>query len=849
MEIVNYDFFMGRVVEERELRVEPLPMCGEKAPVYGGDRGVVGVERCVNMRRDGTTGWLTAAGRPVRNGKLTSLPLLTLHDGGEGRMAVISEGQRLRMVYLDMDKAGYDMGGVSGRVKCIVMTGTDRGVVMTDADRYAMVKDSGGLWRVRERSLFPALQFVAADVMRLSADAEERELAGIYDTRSTVLTDADTDRLGKDLLRCYRELYNKTTRAGLELQPVLARYRLEGADGEVLYRSPVVQVGASGGVQCADELHCELSDDGRRRGKIRVAADVYRLRLRQVTAANEMSREVKSLVVETSLPVHPVDAGVTAANVLGRSGTNGVVLRCFLPGASVTMVSARRHAAHRLERLAMKGDVAFREALVVQNPFEGDASLDVEVRVARAGVPGIDGEIAAVGDVLAKRVDKVPDAVAKCMVPNRFTAGSGCVSGENAVWGEIYAKAFAGYRIEEMTAAFTEEGERHPWRCVVVTELVSGESCVATSWGTECAPLRLSPVLCYPRADGVSMTVVLERDGIVYRGSFDLSVNESRTASCHFNPGGGEIELEATEEAFAYVDDTRCSEGLGSTLLVARAESPIDPVAAQRAGSGRITAMLAVDRRGSAWEFGSHRVYAMTDCGIYLLGIGAGPALRCNRLDRRGVVSASSVTETDDDRWPVVCVASGDLLGLSRGNVTTLEEGVREIAAGWDSVRKELWLAGGDGRARVKVRPDGGWYEAGGLAVSGFHDAIGGLLIESDLGIRDTSAGESEMTEFGYSLRCRMPALGWYRRGMRLLHVGAELHSRNVNGVMRVASRTVAESDAGTESAVEFRGEVNTPLSIGLWGCRGAVTDVGLSGEMASGSTLREIVLSDNRTS
>lgn len=825
-----------------------MPMCGEKGPVYGGDGGVVGVERCVNMRRDKDTGWLAAAGRPVRNGKLTSLPLLTLRDDEEGRMAVVADGQRLRMVYLDADKAGYDMGGVSGTVKCIVMTGADRGVVMTDVDRYAMVKDSAGRWRVREWSLYPALQFVAADVMRLSADAEERELAGSYDTRSTVLSDADTDRLGKDLLRCYRELADKTTRAGLELQPVLARYRLEGADGEVLYRSPVVQVGAPGGVQCADELRCELSDDGRRRGKLRVAADVYRLRLRQVTAAGVKPWEVKRLVVETSLPVHPVDAEVSAANALGRSGTNGVVLRCFLPGASVTMVSARKHAARRLERLAMKGDMAFREALVVQNPFGEDGMLDVEVPVARGGVQGVDREIAAVGEMLATRVEGVPDIVARCMAPNRFTAVSGCMSGEYAVWGGVSAKAFAGYRIEEMMTAFTEEGESHPWRCVVVTELASGERCVATSWGTECAPLRLSPVLSYPRADAVRMSVVLERDGIVYRGSFKLTVNESRTAVYYLNPECREIELEQVEGAFAYVDDTRRWEEFPSALVVAKVSDPFNGVAVQKAGSGRLTATLAVDRRGSAWEFGNHRVYAMTDSGIYLLAIGAGTALRCNRLDRREVVSASAVAETDDNKWPVVCIASGDLLGLSRGNVSTLEEGVDETAAGWDTVHKELWLAGRDGRARVKVRPDGGWYEVGGLAVSGFHDAGDGLLIGSDLGVRDTSAGESEMTEFGYSLRCRMPALGWYRGGMRLLHVGAELHSRNVNGVMRVANRTIAEGDGGTESAMAFRGEVNTPLSLGLWGCRGAVTEIGLSGEMASGSTLREIVLSNNRT-
>lgn len=811
-----------------------LPMCGES------DIARVSVEECANLRRDASGRWLVAAGRPARNAKTGRLPVMTWLDSAGCRNGIVKDGGRLRLVCLDGEDPGYDIGGVSGDVKCAVMLGAGRGAVMTDVDCYRLEEREGG-WRVTGGHTYPSLRFEAADVMRLSADAEERELSGSYTTRSTVLTDADADRLGKDLLRCYGELADKTTRGGMELQPVLARYRLEGEGGEVLYRSATVQVGAPSGVQCVDELRCELSDDGRRRGTLRVAADVYRLRLRRVTADSVEPGRVKRLVVETSLPVHPVDYGVIAANALGRSGTNGVMLRCFVPGASVTMVSARRHAARRLYEMALKGDAAFREALVVQNPFDGDGEFVVDVPVARGGVQGVEDEIASVKEILGRKVTAVAAEVSGCRVPNRFIADSVCVAGGKVVWGGIRERPFSGYRIEEFATAVTTAGEEHPWRCTVVTELASGARCVATSWGTEGAPLRLSPILCSARGDAVKMTVTLERDGVVYKGEFGLTPDESRTVSYHFSGDGLDTELEATDETFGYVSEVRVDNYRPSGLLVADAVNPGDVSVSATAGTGSIAALVAVDRRGSAWEFGTHRVYVMTGAGIWLLSIGG--ALRCNRIDRRGVSSRGAVAETDDDRYPVVCVASGDLVGLSRGNVVTLESGAGATKAGWDSVAKELWLAGDDGSARVRQSLTGGWRSVDGLEVHGFHDSGRGLLVDSDLGIRDTARGEGEMAEFAYRLRFDMPALERYRGVSGVKRAGAELHSRNVNGVMRVVSRTIAGSDAGRVAEMEFRGETNAPLLLGLCGSNGAVTEIELRGEMERGSAIREVRL------
>lgn len=736
--------------------VDALPMPGDALPAG------MSVVECSNLRHDASGRYLQAVGKPKRHERLAALPILTWTQVEEGRVGLFKSGARLRLEYLDSDVAGYDMGGIAGEVESAVAVDADRIVVMTDVDKYDVERGADGRWSVKQRALYPVLRFEAVDVMRLSAEAEERELSGSYDTRSTTLNDADTDRLGADLMRSYCDLVDKAVRGGMELQPVLARYRVEGAGGEVLYRSPVTLVGAPTGVQCMEELSCNLSADYRRRGALRVSAEVYKLRLRQVGSASADARRAARLVVETSLPVHPVDSKAVAANVLRQSGTNGVELRCFLPGASVTMVAARANMAAQMRAMVLKGDAVFREAAVVYNPF-GDGTVDVEVRVPRAGISGVDGEQKRVAAQMAQVVKPVDGVVARSMAPNRFTVASGCRVGDMVVWGGVTLRGYCGYRVEEFTKATTATGDGLGWRSVVVTELASGVKRVATSWGSGEAPLRLSPVLSSPRADAVKLTVVVERSGVVYKGTFPLTANESMTAAYYVDADCADIELEAVDEAFEYVDDEAEAEEHASTLLVARRANPAEGIAAATAGRGRV--------------------------------------------------------------------------------VATIEPGVGATAIGWDRVHKELWLADEAGNAVVMEQLGGARRSVAGLSVGAMSDSGRGLLISSDLGVRDTSLGEMAMAEVGYRLRCDMPATGWYRGDSRLSRLGVELRSANMNGVVRVASRTIAASDAGRAVAVAVRGEVNGPIDVGMAWMRNAVLEVSVTGEMTSGSQVRAIVM------
>lgn len=813
----------------------PLPMKGEG--VASGMR----VVECSNLRRSKDGRNLEAVGSVKKNEKLSGLPSVVIRDSAGDRIGIVKTGNRLRAVKLTGEESGHDVGGVAGSVLEVVMTGEDKGIVMTDAGRYNLMKREGK-WVVEEEGAYPVLHFEAGDVMQLSVVAETRELKGIYDTRSRRLVDSDAERLRQDLLRSYKELVDKANRGGMELQPVLARYRLEGDAGEVLYRSPIVQVGASSGVQCVEELRCDLVDNNSRRGELRLSAEVYKLRLCGRSASEVSAGKVKRLVVETSLPVHPVVGNVVAANMLEQSGTNGVALRCFLPGASVTMVSSREDVARRLSRLALKGDIAFRESLVVNNPFASGSEISLNVNVARSGVNGVDAEIAAVEEMLRRSVKVEPEMACKCMLPNRFVAESGCVVGEYIVWGGVRVKGFQGYGIDSFSTTVSESGEIHSWRSVVETELSTGKRRVATSWGTENAPLKLSPILSYPRVDAVKMRITLERDGIVYRGEFSLQPNESRTGAYYFNEDGREIDLSAVEDNFSYAIDEKENEQYASLVVVSSVGNPMESRVGEKVGTGRVVKVLGVDRRGSAWEFGRHRVYVMTEGGIYLMSVASeGKSLMCNRIDRRGVMSKGGVAETDDDRYPVVCVASGDLIGLSRGNVSTLEEGISEDKLGWDICNKELWIAEASGLTRVKGGLDGGWRQVDGMTVAGFQDSGEGLLIESDMGIRDTALGEESMSTIGYRLKFEISGLDRLRYGHKLQQVGVDMRGAKVVGTLSVAVGTSGIENSGYAGEMSIVGDVDMPLVMQMGGCRGSEVEVVLRGEMQAGSELREM--------
>ena len=220
-----------------------------------------------------------------------------------------------------------------------------------------------------------------------------------------------------------------------------------------------------------------------------------------------------------------------------------------------------------------------------------------------------------------------------------------------------------------------------------------------------------------------------------------------------------------------------------------------------------------------------------------------GKSMMCNRIDRRGVISKEGVAETDDDRYPVVCVASGDLIGLSRGNVSTLEEGISEEKIGWDICNKELWMAETSGRTRVKEGLDGGWRQVGGMTVAGFQDSGDGLLIDSDMGIRDTTLGEESMSTIGYRLKIEISGLDRLHCGRKLQQVGVDMRGEAVVGTLSVAVETPGIVDAGYVGEMSIAGDVDMPLVMQMGGCRGSDVEVVLIGEMKSGGELRGVFL------
>lgn len=793
-----------------------LPMAGERGKHL---QALV----CANLRRDDVTGDLHAAPLPAVTGKLSALPVFTLRHSKAGRIALVQLRNRLRAEYLDVDMAAVNLGSITGKVTCAVQTGEMHVAVMTDAERYDVSVDGEGVCSLEGLDSYPILRFSAENVMSLSQAVEPRGLKGTYDSRSARLCDDDADRLTADLDRAYRQLEAVATGSGARMQPVLARYRLEGEGGEVLYRSGVTLVAAPSGVQCAGQLTSAFTNDNTMRGAMTLKADVYNLRLKLAAVPAANHRHVARLVVETSLPVHPFDRKASAANALGRSGANAVELRCFVPGASVTTASSRRQIMQRIKELALKGDEAFHTALTVNDPF-GMPALDVTIPPSRRGLDGLDAEIDAVSTVLRAKIKPVDRLAALCRVPNRFVASAAAVCGETVAWGNVTAKGFRGYPVEAMAVDVTPAGEEHQWRAVSVVELTSGARRVAASWGTAGAPLKFAPMLSYPSADARWLTLSVERDGVSWRRRFELTPSADGCSAIYCAPDCSPVELEQSEVPFEYAGDAPVDEVGSTSVVTASAANPYDALSAAYPSSAAIVDVRGVDRRGSSWDFTRNRLYVFSGSGIYLGIIGDDSrSVRYNRIDRRGVAGKDAVAEIDDDRYPAVCIAGGCLLGLSRGSVSTLEREIGDVAVGWDADCHELWLRDVAGNARVKQHPDGGWRSVKGMSAVAFQSALTSLLIDDGTDVRDTALSDDAAVGIDYSVCVSHDAAQWYCKKRRIAGVAAEMWGEVVEGRLSliplpapVSPRPVPEAVRPALSTLSFAGTVDRPLNLAV---------------------------------
>lgn len=108
------------------------------------------------------------------------------------------------------------------------------------ARRFAALRDADGQLSWNEIPLFPSLpplMIVRRDVGTAVSTLPVMTLRSSYTTTSQQLGDTDRAAIDKAMREAYIALSDSALSRGRYIQPVVARYRLRGDGGRVLYTS------------------------------------------------------------------------------------------------------------------------------------------------------------------------------------------------------------------------------------------------------------------------------------------------------------------------------------------------------------------------------------------------------------------------------------------------------------------------------------------------------------------------------------------------------------------------------------------------------------------------------------
>lgn len=675
-----------------------------------------GLRRVDFRLKSAKAGSLAPVKSPVKVSNTMSSPLVVFDHTKIGRVALVSDGKTLSSVFIDKSPAPTtrigQCRGVPRRAAAIsaqsIAIMTDRGPEIVDIDP---VTARCSLRHTLDN--LPALTFEVYSEMQLTADVGSRKLSGSYSSTSARLDAADSEALKSDLVDAYGRLTSMAAASKLHTQPTLARYRLLDASGATVHLSNPVILNAAGGFQAAGEFHCALSADFSQRQSTVISATTFKVRLRGSVAAQSYAASlVDQLLIELSEPIHPVDASADQASRISRRAANDYQLYFRMPGTGIGM----SQADDRLDSLTLRHveahDRIFLTAATIRSPFSS-TTLEVDVD------PLDTGDWAAQKSRQAKAIATTPartgrqNLMAMFQRPNRFTAAVCASSGDLTLWGNLASLESECCTVESLAAKF--DGDVN-WTAVV--SVIAADSTVIASQvsqGSTKAPSALNPLIFHNSPTAARLTVQIKTASSVKSATVNLAPSANRSFAYYLSPGLKPIELAETSSRFVVPEAVPVSHEFSGYVAVTSSDDPFNPIDVVKASTGVVTAIADAGRRSSSWESTARRFYVFTDRETRLIGVrDSMKIVDLGQIDRRGVDTPTAVAVTTDDDFPVAAIAAGDLIGLSRGTVTTLlsaealsaamtgatPESVAKnatLSLGWDVADRALYIADHDG--------------------------------------------------------------------------------------------------------------------------------------------------------
>ncbi|MDE6278940.1 MAG: hypothetical protein K2M05_03110, partial [Paramuribaculum sp.] len=619
------------------------------------------VSECVNLRPSPTRGepalmpvafpeTLVAQGgwRPVCELPEDNGVTLLLTDAAN-RIAMLSPSGNTPAVVADTG------GNGSGSVMCGVSTGDGKAIVMTTLGPLTLSRRAN-VWQKDNDDLLLGVPTFETELLQpVSETVTGLKLTSTDDLRAGISA-KDIAAVTKAVTAAYMRLEQLVAVSGAVMTPVAAAWRLCDGEGRV------------------------------KRSSLPVVLGKY------------------------------LTPGISATGAIGTDGAIGPLTFTVTPSrvAAVVPPLADGSVPAIIELLASTGEVQTPPVVTcrIDNPSGSNPSLKVTVFPATspryedlfslrkvATVRGMAGS-SVTASLRSAPAGDLPVTIPS-IAPGGFVAGCVARHGDVTLWGDITLRNCEVFPLESIAVSFNDSAA---WIGAVRVTLADGSKGVFMSGDTKRAPRELSPLICFPRHDAVTLEAWINTgsEGIKSVGPIALTPapegDYAYAITSDFSPRKF-VESHSPMPVESVELPVRAS-GKGM-ILCAPASNPLAPVSHADCGAAKIIALATSPRSRSSWQFGCGHLYAFTSEGVWGVGVSssAGRALSVGALSMGAVMSPGHITQAGDC---VAALTAGGrevtaMSGASAKSLTTPLPGMKFNGLGFIPATGSLLLRHGEG--------------------------------------------------------------------------------------------------------------------------------------------------------
>lgn len=566
----------------------------------------------------------------------TSASMRLLASSGD--RLYLSDGPRLYLFHEGSGQEPELIATLDSDIRCALVLSESELLVATGTGLRRVCPDSGIV--PEKEADFPPVLIYRTPAKEETAAVRPFAVTGNYTRAGQTIDPADLTALDSSLREAYSVLCSGCRAADRRLFPILARYRLLDSAGDTLYLSPAVLIGvdADGNVPLTEAVTMQITDSGASTSTL--VAESYGV---AVKISPEKCGSVARLQVEVSDEISPVNTDAVCSGFVNRSSQDGTFsFRGYLPGIYDNPGNMRKLIAGALE------EYRFRVALTVRDPFAGTMRL-VSVGLPSGKTPYVD-DTAASGDISGN--DFTATSMVRCgdiiLAANPTVFRTGGSSGGTA-----------------FTYAFDTGNESYS--CTSVIRFADGSSTVLESNFFSLNPKRLNPLICYPDADAVSLTLYIwDKDGICFGREFSLTAAENSDIA-YFLADELIPQLLVTADKLPPVPEVP-EKGVAlyapGSVLSFRTDAPRRVVSVESVSDFPIHTICCATGSSAAWDHVRARFYIFSRDGIFsAVCRGSAEIASVAKISEHPVDGPGSVAVTPENLFAIT--SDGALVRLS----------------------------------------------------------------------------------------------------------------------------------------------------------------------------------------